>query len=149
MKTCSKCGKQMTAKHDIRFGDICQACYTYYHNGGTDNPIPPKGRIMHDARGCIICHICGRAYVRLGSHVRESHGMTIDEYKKKFGLCSRARTTEDSYSKTMSQNSYKYGMDKRLMEAGKSTRIKKGETRMRKGKATRLQEILEKRDRRK
>lgn len=147
MKTCSKCGKMMTAKHDLRFGDICQSCYTYYRTGGTENPLPPKGRVEYDSRGYVVCHICGRAYVRLGSHVRESHGMAIDEYKLQFGLCSRTRTTEMSYSHTMRENAYKYGMDKQLLESGKPTRIKKGDTKMRKGKTVRLQEILEKRDR--
>lgn len=45
------------------------------------------------------------------------------------------------------ENAYKYDMDKRLLEAGKSTRIKKGETDKRKNKKVRLQEILEKRNR--
>lgn len=52
-----------------------------------------------------------------------------------------------SYSQTMRENAYKYDMDKRLLEAGKSTRIKKGETDKRKNKKVRLQEVLEKRNR--
>ena len=55
--------------------------------------------------------------------------------------------TEKSYSQTMRENAYKYDMDKRLLEAGKSTRIKKGETDKRKNKKVRLQEVLEKRNR--
>ena len=35
--------------------------------------------IKDDATGKVICHICGRAYTRLGSHVKESHDMTIEE----------------------------------------------------------------------
>ena len=97
--------------------------------------------------GKVICHICGRSYNRLGSHIRESHSMTIEEYKAEFGLCSRTKTTEKSYSQTMRENAYKYDMDKRLLEAGKSTRIKKGETDKRKNKKVRLQEVLEKRNR--
>lgn len=143
---CKKCGKQMT-KHDMKHGEQCQACYVYYRNGGTDNPLPDKGRIVYDHRGYVVCHVCGRAYKRLGSHVKESHKMTIAEYKEKFGLCNCTRTTEKTYSQIMRENAYKHNMDKRLLETGKATRIKAGETKMRKGKVVRLQEILDKRNR--
>ena len=145
---CSLCGKAIIKACDIRYGNKCQACYVYYREGGTDNPIPEKGRIAYDYRGYVVCHICGRAYKRLGSHVRESHKMTIAEYKERFGLCNRAKTTENTYSVHMRDLALKNNMDEQLRLKGASTRIKKGETYRRKGKATRLQETIQKQERR-
>ena len=142
---CSKCGKPISDK--IYPEETCQACYNYYHKGGTDNPIPPKGKITHDYRGYVVCHICGRAYKRLGSHIKESHNMSIAEYKEKFGLCNNARTTEASYSKFMHDLAYKYDMPKRLQIAGYATRVKKGQKNLRLGKKSRLQECLDKSER--
>lgn len=143
---CSKCGKELTI-HDKRYKGMCQGCFKYYRDGGTDNPLPKKGRIATDERGYVVCHICGRAYKRLGSHVKESHKMTMEQYKKKFGLCANARTTSQTYHKMMKDLAYKNGMDKQLVEAGKNTRIQKGDNTMRKGKEVRLQECLDRRDR--
>ena len=128
---------------------LCQACYNYYRKGGTINPIPPPGIIERDERGCVICHICGRAYVRLGSHVKESHNMSITEYKEQFGLCNNCKTTEDKYSKAMHDYAYENDMPERLKRAGLNTRIKVGERDKRYGKITRLQETISKKNRRK
>ena len=140
---CRECGKKITQS----YSGLCQGCYHYFRNGGTINPIPDKGRIEYDVNGRVVCHICGRAYTRLGSHVKESHSMTIEEYKEEFGLCKRAKTTESSYSKIMSQHAKINEMDKQLIAVGRATRIKKGQTDMRKGKKVCMQEILDKRAR--
>lgn len=144
MEFCRECGKQINGNvyHDC----MCQSCYRYFKDGGRIHPIPEHGRIEHDENGKVICHICGRAYTRLGSHVKESHKMNIRDYKEKFGLCVGSRTTEDNYSKTMRKLAYENNMDKMLLETGKNTRFKKGDC-LRKGKQVRLQEILDKRDR--
>ena len=72
---CRECGRNT----EKSYSGMCQSCYNYFRNGGTINPLPDKGRIEYDAHGKVICHICGKAYTRLGSHVRESHNMTIEE----------------------------------------------------------------------
>ena len=140
---CSKCGKHT----DRSYAGMCQSCYRYYHEGGVDNPLPKLGKVEHDYRGYVVCHICGRAFKRLGSHIKESHDMNIAEYKAKFELCNNARTTEKNYSQHMHKLAYKYDMPNRLQETGKATRIKKGDTTMRKNKPVRLQEIIDKRNR--
>ena len=140
---CSKCGKHT----DRSYAGMCQSCYRYYHDGGTENPLPPLGKIAYDHRGYVVCHICGRAYKRLGSHAKESHNMSIDEYKAEFGLCNNARTTEQNYSEHMHKLAYKYDMPNRLQETGKATRIKKGERDKRLGKKSRLQECLDRSER--
>lgn len=140
--TCTECGKNFEGK--IYPSGMCQACYLYFHKGGTVNTPPPAGVIAKDYRGYVVCHICGRAYKRLGSHIKESHSMTITEYKKEFGLCNNAKTTEVSYSNHMHNLAYKYNMPQRLQETGRNTRIKKGERDKRLGKEVRLQERIDK-----
>lgn len=142
---CGKCGRNIGKKHF--HNGICQACYNYFRFGGTENPLPEPGKIEYDCRGFVICHICGRAYKRLGSHIRETHNMTIAEYKKKFGLCNNSKTTERSYSEQMRNLAYKYDMPEQLKRTGVHTRIKKGENDKRKGKKSRLQECLERSER--
>ena len=141
---CKECGKPISGKS---YGGMCQGCYKYFKNGGTTNPLPEHGRIKYDETGKVICHVCGRAYSRLGSHIKESHNMTIKEYKEMYGLCANARTTAEDYSSTMRTLAYKYKMDEQLIETGKSTRFKKGDSTARKNKKVRLQEILDKKDR--
>ena len=142
---CKKCGEDANERY-FHLG-MCQRCYNYFRNGGTENIIPDKGRVEYDNRGCVICHICGRAYKRLGSHIKESHNMTIADYKESYGLCNNAKTTEIEYSKMMHDLAYKNGMVEQLQRCGYNTRIQKGQKHMRMGKKSRLQECLEKSDR--
>lgn len=143
---CSSCGKHHhgTKSYPNR---LCQSCYNYFRKGGTINPLPDAGTIAKDERGFVVCHICGKAYVRLGSHIKESHGMTIAEYKRRFGLCENCKTTESQYSSTMRKYAYDNDMPERLQRTGFGTRIKVGEKDKRLGKPTRLQESLNKRAR--
>jgi hypothetical protein len=143
MKRCKSCNKDITK--DDRYGGYCQSCYNYFRKGGTINSLPEKGVIAKDDRGYIVCHICGKAYKRLGSHIKESHNMTILEYKAEFGLCNNARTTENNYSKHMHNLAYKHDMPKQLIKTGVATRVKPGDKHLRKGKKVRLQECIDKR----
>ena len=140
MKYCKYCHKDITNKS---YSGYCQGCYCYFKNGGTINPLPQKGVISKDYRGYIVCHICGKAYKRLGSHVKESHNMSIAEYKRKFELCNNAKITEDCYLQHMHNLAYKHHMPERLKTLGKATRIKPGEKDKRLGKKSRLQECLD------
>lgn len=139
---CGQCGKLITSK---RYKGLCQSCYQYFKKGGVIHDLPEAGTIAYDDQGKIICHICGKSFVRLGSHIKDSHGLTVVEYKERFGLCNSAKITGKSYSDTMRKHAKVNGMDQQLLEAGKSTRIQKGDTHLRKGKKVRLQEILRKR----
>ena len=145
MYTCKHCGKltkQLYCLGNQIKPSACQGCYIYFKKGGTINPLPDAGCIAYDVHGKVICHLCGRAYTRLGSHIKESHFMTIAEYKESFGLCKRTKTTEQSYSHTMRDSALRNGMDDQLKRAGKNTRIAKGENSKRKGKKICLQNYL-------
>lgn len=112
------------------------------------NPLPVAGTIAYDERGYVVCHICGKAYRRLGAHVVQAHDMTIKAYKEQFSLCNSAKTTESNYSGMMHDYAYQYNMPEQLRIAGADTGIKPGENHFRLGKPTRLQENLAKRARR-
>ena len=140
---CKECGKKI----ERSYAGMCQGCYHYFRKGGMVHPLPEIGRVERDENGNVICHICGRSYKRLGSHAKESHNMTIEEYKEEFGLCKRTKTTESGYSHTMRAHAKANHMDERLLVTGVGTRIQKGQTHMRKGKTVRLQEIIDKRNR--
>ncbi|MFI8085323.1 MucR family transcriptional regulator [Kitasatospora sp. NPDC086009] len=44
------------------------------------------GRLVRDENAdLVLCHVCGRAFRSLGSHVR-AHDMTAAEYREEFGL---------------------------------------------------------------
>jgi hypothetical protein len=75
--------------------------------------------------------------------------MTIKQYKAEFGLCRRARTTEDNYNKVMRDHALENKMDDQLIRCGTATRIKPGETDRRQGKEIREQERLHKKHREK
>ena len=75
---CNACGKYSPRS----YCEMCQGCYNYFRHGGKIYPLPERGTIARDENGKVICHICGRSYARLGSHVRESHGMTIHSIKR-------------------------------------------------------------------
>lgn len=143
---CSSCGKHCRSDK-VYPNKMCQSCYNYFRKGGVVHPLPSSGTIVKDERGFVVCHICGKSYVRLGSHIKESHGMTISEYKRRFGLCANCKTTESKYAKTMHDHAYSNGMPERLQRAGFDTRIKVGERDKRLGKQARLQESLDKQKR--
>ena len=141
MYKCLECGKEIKKLYP---GHTCQGCYNYFRKGGTINRLPALGEVVRDNRGYVVCHICGRAYKRLGSHIKESHDMTIAEYKEVFGLCNNTRTTEYTYSQHMRDLAYQYDMPVKLQIAGFNTRIKAGDKHLRLGKQSRLQECIEK-----
>lgn len=47
---------------------------------------PNYGKIVKSPDGRLMCHICGKLFNKLGSHVYYTHKMTAYEYKKIFGL---------------------------------------------------------------
>jgi hypothetical protein len=144
MKTCKECKEII---HDKAYsGGLCQACYVYFKNGGTKNEIPEKGVITKDSRGFIVCHICGKAYGKLGAHIVNKHKMTADSYREQFGLNARSQLTSDEYHAYMGELAYAYDMPEQLRRVGRNTRIT-SDRKLRKGKPIRLQEVLNKQKR--
>ena len=54
---------------------------------GTGLHARPGELTVDDDTGRLCCHLCGRWYVSLGSHVR-AHGYTAASYRTEMGLCT-------------------------------------------------------------
>lgn len=137
---CTSCNRDFDRKQLV--DGLCPTCLKYFNDGGEINPLPEPGTIGYDNRGYVVCHICGKAYRRLGTHVAQAHDMTIKAYKERFGLCNSAKTTEANYSRMMRDYAYQYNMPEQLRITGANTRIKPGENHLRLGKPVRLQEKM-------
>ncbi|MFI5933807.1 MucR family transcriptional regulator [Actinoplanes sp. NPDC051494] len=55
---------------------------------GTGLHAPPGELAVEESTGRLCCHLCGRWYTSLGSHVR-AHGHTAGSYRAAMGLCRR------------------------------------------------------------
>jgi len=86
--------------------------------------LPEKGEISY-VDGKPACHICGKSFHRLMSHVRQKHNMTALEYKKKFGLnTGRGITSNESSQKSREAVYSNPDIIEALTENGKKTRFK-------------------------
>lgn len=62
----------------------------------------PPGTLTRDAEtGRLCCHLCGRWFRSLGSHVR-AHGHTAETYRESMGLCRTRALTEPALSAAIS-----------------------------------------------
>lgn len=125
MKTCKLCGGNNTTT-----GRYCNSCYAYLrlHPEGLYEPSKP-GEITYAPNGDAICHVCGMAVRKLGSHIAFKHHMTQKEYRDKFKLYHNTRLSNVEYINNMSKINKKYQnivVQKNLIEKGKDTRISKG-----------------------
>lgn len=124
---CRFCGKL-----DKNYSGYCQRCYNYFCTLGYKVYTAEYGKvkkvdnIKDNQYGMIICHICGRAFTKLQSHIAYAHNLTKKEYCQKFGLDNKVVLTEKTYSKKMSDLAYKYNMDEQVKRVGEKTRFKKG-----------------------
>lgn len=137
---CTSCNRDFDRKQLV--DGLCQTCLKYFNEGGEINPLPEPGTIGYDNRGYVVCHICGKAYKKLGAHTYQMHDLLIKEYKELFGLCNNTKTTERTYSQTMRNYAYQYNMPEQLRITGANTRVKPGDTHLRLGKTLRLQEKM-------
>ncbi len=87
------------------------------------------GKVEYDINGNPICEICGKAYSRVLSHVRQVHDLSAKDYKLKFGLdlnkgiCSK-KSADKTRKQTMSN--YESVIKNNLLIKGKKTQFKVG-----------------------
>ncbi|MFW5962663.1 MAG: MucR family transcriptional regulator [bacterium] len=88
MSVCEDCGRETKRIYGMKSFKkrLCQTCYNYYQNGGEIHQLPAYAEVKYDDRGYPICHICGKAYKKILTHVWQFHDLSEKEYKKKFGL---------------------------------------------------------------
>lgn len=76
----------------------------------------PYGQLLRDpATGRVCCHLCGRWFRSLGSHLRR-HGYTAAGYREALGLCRTEPMTSDDVSEAISRRqaeAYRHGPEVR------------------------------------
>lgn len=88
-----------------------------------------RGVIKYNEKGMPICEICGKAYRRVISHVRQKHEMNEREYKKMFGFdLKKGICSKDSaeLSRERVLNNADICINQNLLTGGKTHRFKKG-----------------------
>ena len=125
---CKFCG---AIRNKLSFG-YCNKCYDYFIIKGYDTWYPSQyGEIAKVNKedspqyGMLICHICGKAFSKLQSHIYYGHNLSKEEYCKINGLDKSIRLTTDVYNKKMHDYAKQYNMDDQLRKAGENTRFKK------------------------
>lgn len=51
----------------------------------------------------LVCHLCGRDWLNLGTHAWLTHGLTADEYRSEFGLNRVQALTASSLSRRLAE----------------------------------------------
>lgn len=133
MKTiiCKSCGKETP----VRYGGYCQVCWRYFKiDKYKVFELPNYGEVkyvedLHDKQcGMVICHICGKAFIKLQQHIYYAHHICKKDYCLQFGLDNKVRLTAQEYHDMMRDYAYKYDMPNQLKRTGIATRFKKGHT---------------------
>ena len=122
VKECQFCGgvNKTTGKY-------CNTCYGYLrkHPEGRYS-LPPKGVVHYAPNGDVICHICGEAQRKLGSHIAYRHHMSQNEYRDMFELYHNTRLSNYEYINNMSKINNKHKdkvVKENLIKCGINTRI--------------------------
>lgn len=123
MKKCKICNG---ALHSKKYGNICCSCWTYFKSGGVIHRLPPVGTVVYDKEGNMICHICGKAYKKLGAHVINAHKISTKEYKKRFGLALDFGLCSEDLKKQLRSYITDDMVQKNLVQGGAETRFKPG-----------------------
>lgn len=125
---CKKCNRVFKA-NSCFLGGTCQNCHNYFAQGGRINKKPEKGEVTYDSRGYPICHICGRAYKKLGAHIFSAHNLTAKEYKIEFGLDRTKGLLDQELKKRLQKNvmdNYEKVVINNLIQKGADTRFRIG-----------------------
>ena len=126
-RICEKCG--VKANRIVR--GMCSKCYQREKNIESlpTYQLPQKGEVVYTSEGKIVCHICGKAFTRLLTHVRQYHGISEKDYKKEYGLILyKGIISESSREKSRKAvfNNYDKVVLDNLVKNGKNTRFKDG-----------------------
>lgn len=120
-KKCKRCGMVFSRK-----GSYCEICVKYRQRHPEGNyPTPPRGEIYIVPNGDIVCHICGGAYKKLGTHIKKFHHMEVNEYKDRFQLAHNSTICNVEYSLCMAKLNKEYiNINQKNLLTGMNTRYK-------------------------
>lgn len=126
---CKFCGNLTPA----RYKGYCHLCWKYFvYDGNKEFDTPKFGEIgvvtdKEDKQyGMLICHICGKAFVKLQQHIYSAHHIFKKDYCTQFGLDNKIQLTSAEYHNKMRNYAYKYKMPEQLKRVGVATRFKIG-----------------------
>ena len=110
-----------------RLNGYCQSCYRYLCvEKKRQYPLPKKGEMAYAENGDIICHICGKAYHKLGNHIAFFHKILVKDYMKIYELPKGTKLSHPDCIKLMHDRQLPYkdevvGIN--LIQKGKDTRF--------------------------
>ena len=132
-KICLICGKELISKQKKYCGEKCR---TKFYNKKHYNPERQKAYLdkkrQENIEGLIQCKICDKYYKFLGPHVRQTHKITLDEYKEEFGLNkTKSLITEEikKIKREYVKKIYPEVVENNLIKKGRKTRYIKGDIR--------------------
>ena len=122
---CNLCGREYKEN-----GYYCPSCYAYLrvHPEGL-YPEPELGEVLYAPNGDPVCHICRKAFRKLGNHIRFCHNMSQEEYRELFKLHHSTRLSNDEYVDKMRSyvdDYYDLVVGENLIKMGEGTRTVKG-----------------------
>ena len=122
---CKFCGNEAPNKYD----GYCEVCYLYFvRDNKKVYDLPDYAKVEYAPNGDCICHICGKAFRKLGGHIVQAHKMLMRDYCTKFGLFYRNNKASNvEYRENMKNIQKDYCITENLIEKGKNTRVKKGD----------------------
>jgi hypothetical protein len=91
--------------------------------------LPKPGELKQDKYGNYYCHICGKSFKKLMTHVYYKHNMTAEEYKREFGLyVTKGIMSKEAKELARLRNleNKEVVIDRNLIKRGVATRYKKG-----------------------
>lgn len=121
-RVCELCGEEFYGA-----GRKCQPCrfYLKLHPEGL-YPQPERGEVLYADNGDPVCHICRKAYRKLGNHIRFYHHISQKEYRERFGLHHNTKLSNEDYINMMfdyNMENYDVVVKENLLEGGKGTRL--------------------------
>ena len=122
---CDLCGREFYGK-----GYNCPSCYAYLrlHPEGL-YPQPKPGEVLYAPNGDPVCHICRKAYRKLGNHIQFFHHISQKDYREMFKLHHNTKLSNKDYIDTMLSYNMEYYdkvVKENLIKGGKNTRLVTG-----------------------
>lgn len=124
---CKFCGNP--APDARKMWGYCQGCYKYFCLDGKKlYDLPDYGKVEYAENGDAICHICGKAFRKLGAHAWNNHHISMRSYCNRYGLFyENTKASNADYRKHMKAVQKDYCITVNLLEKGKQTRLKPGQ----------------------
>ena len=108
--------------HDIAVNDLSELISsTYASLLGAANPVPVQAERLAPAvpikksvtPDAIFCLDCGKSQSMLRLHIAKAHGLSVDEYRSKWGLPKDYPMSAPNYSARRSEMAIKIGLGRK------------------------------------